>query len=221
MLPGWYMMPYYGFTYAANQQLAMHGISVLAVNYRTGIGFGRKFRSPPDYGPHGLSEFQDVVAAGDYLRSLPTVAGERIGIYGGSYGGQLAANALARRSDLFKVGVCWHGIYDFTRWIDSSAHPNRLPFTWGSTEATRELAWQSSALAHVSTWRAPTLLISGDDDRNVEFEETIALAQALQSAGVPLETLVLPNEVHDFQRHESWLEVIARTSGFLIDHLTE
>lgn len=219
MLPAWYMTPYYAYAYAANQQLALHGITVLAVNYRTGVGFGRAFREVKDYGPHGAGELQDVIAAGDFLRAQPTVDGTRVGIYGGSFGGHLAANALGRRSDLFKAGVVWHGVYDFTRSIDNRDHPDRLAIPWGASESGRALALSSSAIAHVATWRSPTLLVGGDDDRHAEFQEAVNLARALEAAGHPPETLVLPNEIHGFLRHTSWLTVIAAGNAFLIDHL--
>src|SRR5665213_4280811 len=220
MLPAWHMNSYYAYVYAANQLLALHGVGVLAVNYRTGAGFGRTFRDAAAYGPNGLSELQDVIAAGEYLRSRPEIDSARIGIYGGSYGGHLVANALARRSDLFMAGVAWHGIYDFTQWITNVGHPNRLAAPWGSSEATRDLAFQGSALSQVSSWRSPTLLISGDDDRNVDFAETVTLYQALENAKVPVEVYVLPNEVHAFLRFNSWLDVVDRTGRFLLDHLT-
>ena len=219
MMPAWHDNAYYIYVYAANQLLARHGIGVLAINYRTGVGFGRAFRNAARYGPNGLSELQDVIAAGNSLRLLPGVDPDRIGIYGGSYGGHLTANALARRSDLFKAGVVWHGIYDFTQWASNEGHPNRLSTAWGNTEATRDLAFQSSAMSQVSTWRSPVLLISGDDDRNVDFAETISLYRALEEAKVPVSAYVLPNEVHSFLRFSSWTHVAEQTASFLMLHL--
>ncbi|HMH30311.1 MAG TPA: prolyl oligopeptidase family serine peptidase [Steroidobacteraceae bacterium] len=220
MMPGWHPNPYYAYVYAANQLLARHGVGVLAINYRTGVGFGRAFRNAEGFGPNGLSELQDVIAAGDKLRSIPGIDPARIGIYGGSYGGHLTANALARRSDLFSAGVAWHGIYDFTQWATNVGHPNRLSTAWGNTESTRGLAYQSSALSQVRTWRSPVLLISGDDDRNVDFVETISLYRALEDAHVPVSAFVLPNEVHSFLRFSSWTQVIDRTASFLLAHLS-
>jgi dipeptidyl aminopeptidase/acylaminoacyl peptidase len=221
MMPGWHPNPYYAYVYAANQLLAKNGVGVLAINYRTGVGFGRAFRNAEHFGPNGLTELQDIVAAGDKLRSMPGIDAARLGIYGGSYGGHLAANALARRSDLFSVGVSWHGIYDFTQWATNVGHPNRLSTAWGNTEATRDLAYQSSALSQVRTWRSPVLLISGDDDRNVDFAETISLYRALQDAHVPVTAFVLPNEVHSFLRFSSWTQTIDRTASFLLAHLSK
>src|SRR5206468_10599302 len=59
-------------------------------------------------------EYQDVKAAGEYLRTLPQVDPKRIGIYGGSYGGFLTALALARDSQLFAAGVDIHGVHNWT-----------------------------------------------------------------------------------------------------------
>lgn len=87
MLPAWHYSYYYHNSYAMNQYLASRGYMVLSVNYRSGIGYGRAFREAKHRGPRGASEYQDVVAAGKYLRSRSDVDGKRIGLWGGSYGG--------------------------------------------------------------------------------------------------------------------------------------
>src|SRR5439155_5882026 len=96
MLLGWHYREYYHHAYAMNQFLACRGYIVLSVNYRTGIGYGMKFREALNYGAAGASEFNDVQGAGVYLRGRPDVDPNRIGVWGGSYGGYLTALALAR-----------------------------------------------------------------------------------------------------------------------------
>jgi len=59
------------------------------------------------------------------------------------------------------------------------------------------------------------LLIQGDDDRNVEFQQTIDLARRLEQHHLPFEELVLPNEIHGFLRHASWLAADTATAEFL------
>lgn len=54
-------------------------------------------------------------------------------------------------------------------------------------------------------WRSPVLLIHGDDDRNVSFSETVTLVGALRAQGVYFEQLIIPDEIHGFLRHASWL----------------
>jgi dipeptidyl aminopeptidase/acylaminoacyl peptidase len=63
-------------------------------------------------------------------------------------------------------------------------------------------------------------VIHGDDDRNVQFVETVDLVQALRARGVHIEQLVFPDEVHGFLRHDSWLRAYAATADFLDRMLT-
>jgi dipeptidyl aminopeptidase/acylaminoacyl peptidase len=78
-----------------------------------------------------------------------------------------------------------------------------------------ETAWNSSPDANVDAWKSPVLLIQGDDDRNVPFQQTIDLARRLDARNIPYEELVLPNEIHGFLRHASLLEADQATATFL------
>ena len=69
-------------------------------------------------------------------------------------------------------------------------------------------------MAAVSTWKSPVLLIHGDDDRNVQFSETITMVNALRRQGVYFEQLILPDEIHGFLRHESWMKGYAAAADF-------
>ena len=73
MLVGQHYMDYYSYCYSFNQLLASKGYVVIAVNYRNGIGYGKDFRRAKNQGPRGASEYQDIVAAGKYLQTLPEV----------------------------------------------------------------------------------------------------------------------------------------------------
>ena len=73
MLLGWHYMDYYSNAYAVNQYLAAHGFTVLSVNYRLGIGYGRAFQHPAHAGPAGASEYQDVIAGARYLQQVDGV----------------------------------------------------------------------------------------------------------------------------------------------------
>lgn len=70
------------------------------------------------------------------------------------------------------------------------------------------------AAGAIAGWRSPVLLIHGDDDRNVHFEQSALLARALRARGVPHEELVFPNERHSFLRHESWVRSFEATEAF-------
>ena len=215
MLLGWHYMEYYSNAYAVNQYLAAHGFIVLAVNYRLGIGYGRAFHQPEHAGYAGAAEYQDVVAGARWLQTLPGVDAKRIGLWGGSYGGYLTALALARNSDLFKAGVDLHGVHDWSRLMDEWIGKPVTRYEKGDRDEALELAWKSSPDANVDGWKSPVLLIQGDDDRNVPFQQTIDLARRLEARNLPYEELVIPNEIHGFLRHATWVRVDEATASFL------
>lgn len=215
MLLGWHYMYYYRNSYAMNQYLANLGYIVLSVNYRSGIGYGMEFREALNYGATGGSEFNDVMGAGIYMRNRPDVDPQRIGLWGGSYGGYLTAMGLARASDLFAAGVDMHGVHDWNIVVRNFV-PAYDPLA--KPDAAR-LAFESSPLASIKTWRSPVLLIHGDDDRNVPFSETVHLVEALRNQGVEFEQLIFPDEIHDFLRHEDWLRAYRASSDFFDRHL--
>jgi dipeptidyl aminopeptidase/acylaminoacyl peptidase len=220
MLLGWHYMDYYANAYAVNQYLAAHGFVVLSVNYRLGIGYGRAFQQPDHAGFAGAAEYQDIVAGARYLQTLPQVDGARIGIWGGSYGGYLTGLALARNSDLFKAGVDLHGVHDWSRLLDAWTGKSVGRYEKGDREQAMKVAWESSPDAGIDAWRSPVLLIQGDDDRNVPFDQTVDVARRLETHHIPFEELVIPNEIHGFLRHATWLRVDEAAADFLARSLT-
>ena len=204
MLLGWHYMGYYSNSYAVNQYLANHGFVVLSVNYRLGIGYGRAFHQPDHAGFAGASEYQDVVAGARFLQKQDSVDADRIGIWGGSYGGFLTAMALSHNSDIFKVGVDYHGVHDWTLSLSQRLNRDQVHHEKGDRDEAMKVAWESSPDSAIDGWKSPVLLIQGDDDRNVQFQETIDLARRLDAHHVPYEELVIPNEIHGFLRHISW-----------------
>jgi dipeptidyl aminopeptidase/acylaminoacyl peptidase len=211
MLPAFHYMYYYHNAYAENQYLASLGYVVLSVNYRRGIMYGRAFREPADGGWRGSSEYKDVFAGAKYLQGLPYVDRKRIGIWGGSYGGLLTALALSRNSDVFAAGVDFHGVHDWSTLLGRRAS--------GAEEAPDykdavKLAYDSSPVATVVQWRSPVLLIHGDDDRNVPFQQTNDLVQRLRKQNVAFEEVIFPDEIHDFLMWGSWVRGYQATADF-------
>ena len=211
MMLGFHMRGYYHNCYAMNQYLTSRGYVVLSVNFRSGIGYGRAFRIAPNQGPRGASEYQDIVAAARFLQKRPEVDPEKIGLWGGSYGGYLTALGLARDSELFAAGVDLHGVHDW-----SLRGRRRNGGGWGiQGEETMRLAWESSPVADVQFWYSPVLFIHGDDDRNVDFIQTTDLVQRLRREGkAHVEMLIFPDEVHGFLRHDRWLQAYEAAADF-------
>ncbi|HUQ88308.1 MAG TPA: prolyl oligopeptidase family serine peptidase [Vicinamibacterales bacterium] len=210
MLLGWHYNYYYRNAYAMNQWLASQGYIVMAVNYRSGIGYGMEFREALNYGASGGAEFNDVMGAGLYLKSRADVDPARIGLWGGSYGGYLTAMGLSRASDLFAAGVDFHGVHDWNQGIKTFVPDYNV---LDDPDFSRR-AFAASPMASVDTWKSPVLLIHGDDDRNVSFIESINLITALRKRNVEVEQLVFPDEVHDFLRHQNWVRGYKATAEF-------
>jgi dipeptidyl aminopeptidase/acylaminoacyl peptidase len=210
MLLGWHYMYYYHNAYALNQYLANRGYIVLSVNYRSGIGYGLNFREALNFGGTGASEFRDVQAANSYLRGRADVDAARIGVWGGSYGGYLTALALARSSDIFRAGVDFHGVHDWSR-----------EWELAPTDPAAKLAFDSSPMAFLDGWKSPVLLIHGDDDRNVQFAQTVNLTDALRKRKVEVEDLIFPDEIHDFLLFRHWREGYEAAARFLDWHLRQ
>jgi dipeptidyl aminopeptidase/acylaminoacyl peptidase len=204
MLLGYHYMHFYHWSYGINQWLASKGFVVLSVNYRSGIGYGRSFRQAPNTGGRGNAEYQDVLAGGKYLQSRPDVDPNRIGIWGLSYGGVLTAQALARNSDIFKAGVDLAGVH-----------------LWGSSLDPDAISFKSSAISAIEGWTSPVLLVHGDDDRNVAFQQTTGLVQLLRQRDVYYELIVFPDDTHESMLHSRWLYTLDRMERFLDRFLGE
>ncbi len=202
MLLGYHYRHFYHMAYGVNQWLAAQGYIVMSVNYRSGVGYGRSFRQSPRAGGAGNSEYADVLAAGKYLHGRPDVDTKRVAIWGLSYGGVLTAQALARNSDLFAAGVDLAGVH-----------------LWGSSLDPQATSYQSSAIAAIDKWKSPVLLIHGDDDRNVAFQQTTGLVQLLRARDIEYELIVFPDDVHDSLIHSRWVYTFERMDQFLKKHL--
>jgi dipeptidyl-peptidase 4 len=198
MLLGYHYMWFYHMAYAMNQWLAAQGYVVLSVNFRSGVGYGKSFRTAPNTGQRGNAEYQDVVAGAKYLQGRPDVDPTRVGIWGLSYGGLLTSQALARNSDIFVAGVDFAGVHLYTNTLDPD-----------------NVAYKSSAVSAIDTWKSPVLLIHGDDDRNVAFTQTSGLVQLLRARNVYHEVIVFPDDVHESLIHKRWLYTFDRMEQFL------
>jgi dipeptidyl aminopeptidase/acylaminoacyl peptidase len=212
MMPGFHPSGYYSNAYIFNQHLAARGYNVLAVNYRSGTGYGADFRDAPEQARGGASEYRDVLAAGRWLAARSDVDPARIGIWGGSWGGYLTALALARDSDLFAAGVDFHGVHSMLRPVPNNLSP-------AAQNSARQLQWDSSPLGAIDRWRSPVLLIHGDDDRNVDFSQSLVLARELAARHIPYRELVFPNERHSFLVHAHWLASFRAAEAFLDETL--
>ena len=145
-----------------------------------------------------------MLAAGKWLAARADVDPNRVGIWGLSYGGLLTAEALARNSDIFKVGVDLAGVH-----------------LEGSSLDPADVSYTSSAISEIDKWKSPVLLVHGDDDRNVNFAQTVGLVQLLRARNIYHELIVFPDDVHETLLHSRWLYTFDRMETFLNKFLGE
>jgi dipeptidyl aminopeptidase/acylaminoacyl peptidase len=112
--------------------------------------------------------------------------------------------------------VDYHGVHDWSViFQEDDPTANKAP----DYIAARKLAWESSPDASIATWKSPVLLIQGDDDRNVPFNQMVDLVQRLRAANVPFEQIVYPDEIHDFLLWRDWVASYKATAEFLSKQL--
>lgn len=214
MFAAWDPFETHSHLYESSQYLANHGYVVLSVNYRGGAGYGFEYREPPRFGAGGAAELDDIIGAAKYMQSRPDVDPKRLGVWGGSYGGRMTLLALAEAPEYFAAGVSYSGIYDWVTMPEfdvNGAQPGN--------EAAVKLAYDSGPVAHMGKWRAPVLLMLGDADPIVNIQQTTALAAVLRRKRIPVDVLMIPDEVHFLLRDSSWNTVFEATKDYFDRHL--
>jgi dipeptidyl aminopeptidase/acylaminoacyl peptidase len=213
MLTDSHYWDFYAYYFWMNRALAAQGYTVLSINYRLGVGYGRDFRRPKNAGPFGMSEYGDVLAGAKWLQKQPDVDPARIGIWGQSYGGYLTGMALSRNSDIFKAGVAVSAVTDNafgTPEVDSMVKD----FGVEPSQAQSALTKSSAPIGAVDKWRSPVLIVSGDDDPDVPVEESVDLASRLRARNIHVEELMFPDEQHGFVLVRNWDTLYARSLDF-------
>ncbi len=213
MLLGWNYSDYYANAYASNQYLASQGFVVLSVNYRLGIGYGYEFHQALKGGASGGAEYQDIQAAGKWLQQQSFVDANKIGIYGGSYGGYLTAMALSRDSKIFAAGVDIHGVHDWgtqAALVSAGEKYEKAP----DYDLALKTAWNSSPVSSIKTWKSPVLIIHADDDRNVRFNQSVDLINRLEKQGVNYETLMIVDDTHHWMNWNNAVKVYGAVAEY-------
>jgi dipeptidyl-peptidase-4 len=172
------------------QYLAQRGFLVLKADNRGSARRGLAFEGRIA-GCTGDIEVRDQADAVRAVREMGLVDGDRVGIYGWSYGGYMTLMAMCRAPEVFRVGVAGAPV---THWDAYDTHYTEryMRTPQENPEGYRE----SSVLSHVERLSGKLLLIHGMIDENVHFRHTARLMDALERLGKRYELMVLPNERH-------------------------
>ena len=206
------------------QYLVNHGYAVLAVNNRGSSGYGKTFFKLDDK-DHGYGDLNDCIWAKKWLSRREYIDSEAIGIYGGSYGGNMVLNALALKPNEFKVGVDLFGVANWMRTLKS------IPPYWESFRKalydemgdpnTKDsiLLKNTSPLYNYQKINKPLIVFQGANDVRVLKIESDEIVAGVKKNGVPVEYYVFPEEGHGFQKKENLITTDNKTLEFLDKYL--
>jgi dipeptidyl-peptidase 4 len=172
------------------QYLARHGYVVFRLDNRGTPRRGKAFETALAR-RLGSVEVEDQIAGARYLAGLPYVDGKRVGIYGWSYGGYMAARCLLLAPDLFKAAVAGAPVADWDGY-DTHYTERYMGRPQDNADAYRE----SSLLPLADRLAGRLLIIHGMIDENVHFRHTARLMNALNSARKRYDVLIFPDERH-------------------------
>ncbi|HEX7918327.1 MAG TPA: prolyl oligopeptidase family serine peptidase, partial [Gemmatimonadales bacterium] len=191
--------------YQFHHLLAQRGYVVLDVDYRASAGYGRDWRTAI-YRHMGGRDLQDQVDASRWLRANMNIPAERVGIYGGSYGGFITLMALFTTPKEFGAGAALRSVTDW-------AHYNH-GYTAEILNQPQDdsLAYrQSSPIYFAQGLEDPLLIAHGMIDTNVHFQDDVRLVQRLIELGkTGWEMAIYPAEDHGFVRPDSWTDEYTR-----------
>ncbi len=179
------------------QYLAQRGYVVFTLDNRGTSFRGRQFDAPI-YHRMGQSEVRDQVKGVEFLRTLPYVDGERIGVFGWSYGGYMALMCMMQAPEHFAAGVSGAPVTDW-RLYDTHYTERYM----GDPRSNGEAYDRASVLSYHDQLQGPLLLIHGMADDNVLFSHSTALMKALQEEGLTFDLMTYPGSKHGMLRHRS------------------
>ena len=194
--------------------LTRRGYVVLDMDYRASAGYGRDWRTAI-YRQMGTPELDDLADGIDYLVAEHGVDRQRIGVYGGSYGGFVTFMAMFRRPELFAVGAALRPVTDWAHY--NHGYTSNILNT---PELDPEAYERSSPIEFAEGLRKPLLICTGMLDDNVLFQDSVRLVQRLIELGKEdWELAVYPAEAHGFVEPSSWLDEYRRVLKLFETHL--
>jgi len=214
---GWHTRRDYAVYYSFHQYLAQRGYVVLAVDYRGSIGYGRDWRQG-HFRDLGGKDYEDVAASVDYLKTLGFIDAERIGIWGLSYGGFMALQALTVTPELFRCAIDVAGVVDWRDWYKDPDGP-WIRGRMGTPEQEPDLYRRTAPIERVDKIVRPLMVMHGSADVNVPFLESVRLVDAALKAGKDVEFAMYPGECHYFHRAHVLRDAWSRVERFFDRHL--
>ncbi len=219
---GWHVQRNYAVYYSFHQYLLQEGYVVFAPDYRGSIGYGRDWRNGV-YMDVGGKDAKDAWMGANYLKTLPYVDPNRIGVWGLSYGGFFTLIAMTDQPTLFRAGVDVAGVVDYVMYYNDPYHNDWTVERIGTPEENPQVYANASPLSHIDRLQRPLLVLHGTADLNVPFIESIRLMDEVlkKNKGSLVNFMVYPGEFHYFTREHVLRDAWRRVDEFFASHLCD
>ena len=195
------------------QLLAQNNIVVAKFDNRGSFGRGKAFEAPI-FRSIGTVELEDQIAGLQYVHENFKTDRDRVGVFGWSYGGFMTLSLLAKKPDLFRVGVAGAPVVDFS--LYDTAYTERYMHTPGTNP---EGYANASILNYIKDIKTPCLIVHGLTDENVHFRNTAQLIEEALQCDVNIELMLLPEARHMPTSHASRYALAKKRTQFLVESL--
>jgi dipeptidyl aminopeptidase/acylaminoacyl peptidase len=202
------------------QYLLSRGIGVLATNIRGSTGYGKTYQRlvQRDWGGGDMKDWEH---AAKWLQEQDWVDPERIGVYGGSYGGFAVLTCVTRLPDYWAAAVDIFGPANLVTFAKA------VPPTWrrfiarfvGDPETEADFLMERSPITYVENVKTPLLVIQGATDPRVVKSESDQMVERLRELGREVEYVVFDDEGHGFTKRPNELKAYRLAAEWLEQHL--
>jgi len=202
------------------QYLLSRGVGVLATNIRGSTGYGKTYQKLIHH-DWGGGDLEDWRHATEWLRAQDFVDGDRLGVYGGSYGGFATLTCVTRLPEYWAAAVDIVGPGNLVTFV-RAVPPQWLRFMaeWvGDPDTEEEFLRERSPITYVDQARAPLLVIQGAKDPRVVKSESDQMVDRLRELGREVEYVVFEDEGHGFTRYTNEVRAYRLTCEWLERHL--
>jgi dipeptidyl aminopeptidase/acylaminoacyl peptidase len=212
---GWHVQRNYAVYYSFHQYLLQKGYVVIMPDYRGSIGYGKAWREGV-YMDVGGNDAKDAWMVTNYLKTLPYVDMDRVGVWGLSYGGFFTLIAVTDQPTLFRAAVDVAGVADYAMYYEDPYHGGWTASRIGTPEQNPKVYAQASPLSHVDRLARPLLVLHGTSDVNVPYLHSVRLIDELlkKGKGDLVSFMTYPGEFHYFTREHVLRDAWHRVEDF-------
>lgn len=195
------------------QKLVSEDYIVVSVDNRGTGARGEEFKKMT-YKELGKYEIQDQINAAKYLASMDYVDGDRIGMFGWSYGGYMSSLAITKGADVFKAAIAVAPVTNW-KWYDSIYTERYM-----QTESQNPTGYlDNSPVYFADLVKGKYLLVHGNSDDNVHFQHAAEMARALIKANKQFDTYFYPNRNHGIYGNNARIHLYTKMTNFVLENL--